>query len=77
MKPIGIPALKAEGDPVPYPDAGIFGLYAYYSTCAAEVAWDAAEAWPASSLYIDNAAFAKNDGAWAGYDPVTPGHKPY
>lgn len=77
MKPIGIPALKAEGDPAPYPDAGIFGLYAYYSTCSGEVAWDALDAWPASSLYIDNAAFGKSGEVWAGYDTETSDHKPY
>lgn len=77
LKPIAGPTLKAEGDPVPYPDAGVFGLYACYSASSGEVAWDALDAWPASSLYIDNAAFGMNGEVWAGYDPETSGHKPY
>ena len=77
LKPIGDATVKAEGDPVSYPDAGVFGLYACYSASNGEVAWDALDAWPASSLYIDNAAFGMNGEVWAGYDPETSGHKPY
>ena len=44
LKPIGGPTLKAAGDPVPYPDAGVFGLYACYSASSGEVAWDALDA---------------------------------
>ena len=63
--------------PEAFPDDGVFGVYAYYSPCQGDVAYDAAEAWPMSSLYFENAAFAKNEGTWAGYDPQAGEHEPY
>lgn len=76
FEPIEVPASKAGGDEA-FPDDGVFGVYAYYSPCQGDVAYDAAEAWPMSSLYFENAAFAKNEGTWAGYDPQAGEHEPY
>mgnify|MGYP003292958290 CR=1 FL=1 len=75
FEPIDMPESKADDET--YPEGEIFGMYAYYSACPGDVVFDAAEAWPMSSLYFEDAAFARNGAIWAGYDPQSGEHKPY
>lgn len=66
MNPFGTSLTKA--DEVQLGTDKVFGVYAYNSACAGGTAWNNPQAWSASAIYLDNAAFSYKVSSWAGRD---------
>ena len=65
LSPLGSTMTKTSSSS-PLSEDLVFGVYAYYSDCPGETAWDAQTAWPVASVYMSDAAFAHTDGYWSG-----------
>lgn len=65
LSPLGSTMTKTSSSS-PLSEDLVFGVYAYYSNCPGETAWDAQTAWPVASVYMSDAAFAHTDGYWSG-----------